>query len=67
MYFGNTRRIGCPWHTANCVTIRVPSETYPVPSESTGWAGVRSMVKNPSAWVSFPNFDIQRRGTPNSP
>ena len=64
MYFGNIRRIGCPWRAAICATMRVPSETYPVPSGSAGWAGLRSTATNPSAWVSLPNFDIQRRGTP---
>jgi hypothetical protein len=30
MYFGNIRRIGCPWRVANCVTMRLPSDTFPV-------------------------------------
>ena len=47
--------------------MRLPSETHPVPSGSAGWAEIRSEATNPSAWVSFPNFDIPRRGTPSSP
>jgi hypothetical protein len=67
MYFGNIQRIGCPWHAAICATMRLPSDAYPVPSGLAGGAELRSKATNPSAWVSFPNFDIPRRGTPSSP
>jgi hypothetical protein len=34
MYFGNIQRIGCLWRATICATMRLPSDTFPVPERT---------------------------------